>query len=92
VSKHNWIYFLAALVVLFVAFIVDGMNITAPRTPVTTTVPALDCVAVAIDVQTGIQTETPAPCYTGESGCVGSITVTVREDGTVVTSCPKGGE
>jgi hypothetical protein len=60
-----------------------------PTTP-TTTVPALDCVAVTINVKTGVQTETPAPCHRGGTGCTSSITATINEDGTVAATCVPG--
>jgi hypothetical protein len=76
------------LVLVGVVFYLERPQDT-PTTP-TTTVPGLDCLAVTINVQTGAQTEVPAPCHRGGTGCTGSITATIHEDGTVTATCVPG--
>lgn len=51
-------------------------------------IPPRTCLAVTINVQTGEMTETPTPCLqpTG-TGCTGSVTARLNEDGTVTSTC-----
>lgn len=56
--------------------------------PSTTVTVDMSCMAVTVDVQTGLTTETPAPCQqTTEGGCTGSISFRIEENGTVTTWC-----
>lgn len=89
--RDIWALALLAGVAHFVlVYVLPTMRENAVPTTPTTTVPALDCLAVTINVQTGAQTEVPAPCHTGDTGCTGSITATINEDGTVTATCVPG--
>lgn len=58
-----------------------------PRTPLL----VKECVAVVINVETGQQTETLTPCLLpSDTGCTGSIAVTVSPDGIVTSACVPG--
>jgi len=73
---------LAALVLLY-----PDAPFQPPRTPLL----VKECVAVVINVETGEQTETPTPCLApSDTGCTGSITVTVSPDGIVTSTCVPG--
>ena len=73
---------LAALVLLY-----PEAPFQPPRTPLL----VKECVAVVINVETGEQTEIPTPCLPpSDTGCTGSITVRINEDGTVTSTCVPG--
>lgn len=72
----------AALVLLY-----PDTSFQPPRTPLL----VKECVAVVINVKTGEQTETLTPCLApSDTGCTGSITITVSPDGSVTSTCVPG--
>ena len=78
----------AAVAIVAYAFATGPRYVAPGEYP---SIPPRTCLAVTLDVETGEQTETPTPCLQPtETGCTGSITVHLNEDGTVTSTCVPG--
>lgn len=88
--RSTWLIRVVCVLVGGLFLIIVGTFFRQSQAPITPPAPVVDrtCVAVHINLATGITTESPVPCRTDTTaGCTGTITAKVEDDGAVTTTC-----